>query len=66
MDARAAVAQPLEDKWLEFLALEPRLRAELHRAAVAAKAPMNNLRRVEVRAPYLWLLATAVGTWLFR
>jgi hypothetical protein len=54
MDARAAVAQPPEDKWLEFLALEPRLRAELHRAAVAAKAPIDNLRRVARRTSGCW------------
>jgi hypothetical protein len=63
MDAHAAAAQPREDKWLEFLALEPRLRAELHRAAVAAKAPRNDLRRVEARATYLWLLAAALFAW---
>jgi hypothetical protein len=52
------------DKWLEFLATEPRLRAELQRAVLDDETPIGRMRRIEAHAGYWWLLAAALFTWI--
>lgn len=53
-----------EDKWREFLATEPRLQAELRRAATDDDMPVGRMRRIEARPGYWWLLASALFTWI--
>ncbi|MCS7101972.1 MAG: hypothetical protein NZL99_09780 [Burkholderiaceae bacterium] len=53
-----------EDKWLEFLATEPRLRAELAQGGEDALAAAGRMRRVEARAAYWWLLSAALLAWV--
>lgn len=57
---RECDAHVCEDKWLEFLATEPRFRAQLQRT----ETDVVCMRRVEVRGAYGWLLAAALVTWL--
>jgi hypothetical protein len=53
-----------EDKWLEFVAAEVGARGTTAvRELLAARPAADKIRRVEVRAGYLWLFAAALAVW---
>ncbi len=72
MQATQALAGRTEDKWIEFVAAEfagrrGTARLDAKRALVQALRPARaagTMRRVEVHASYVWLLAGAVVAWV--
>jgi hypothetical protein len=64
-DINAVLAGRIEDKWLEFVATEFEQRGHARRGlARAGQRAVGTVRRVEVHASYVWLLAGAVVAWL--
>ncbi len=67
-DFNAVLAGRIEDKWVEFVAVEvAEKRGAALRTIVAAEAGLRTtMRRVEVHASYFWLLAGAVVAYVVR
>ncbi|HTT11850.1 MAG TPA: hypothetical protein VMG60_13230 [Burkholderiaceae bacterium] len=67
-DFRDVAAGRIEDKWIEFVAmeLEARPRHRMSAGRVCGAHAAGCIRRVEVHASYLWLLAGAVVALLMR
>ncbi len=65
-DINAVLAGRIEDKWVEFVATEfAEQRGQALQGLVRAGArATDTMRRVEVHASYVWLLAGAVVAWL--
>lgn len=63
-DMNAVLAGRIEDKWIEFVATELLDRSQVARRGRACRAQAAHcIRRVEVRASYLWLFAGALLAW---
>jgi hypothetical protein len=65
-DINAVLAGSIEDKWVEFVADEfAQRRGKALRGALAAGTrATDTMRRIEVHAGYVWLLAGAMVAWL--
>ena len=65
-DINAVLAGRIEDKWVEFVATEfAERRGQTLRGLVrAGERASGTMRRVEVHASYVWLLAGAMVAWL--
>ncbi len=67
-DFNAVLAGRIEDKWVEFVAVEcAAQRGQALRSLVAVEDSVRTtMRRVEVHASYFWLLAGAMVAYVVR
>jgi len=67
-DIRDVAAGRIEDKWIEFVAVEfaTRTSGRRHAARTCRQHAAECVRHVEVHASYLWLLAGAIVALLIR